>query len=317
VKGEPGAADWPVHLVVTCTNRKTRVVPDRLRLGDLREQRPRQRFAAWTHRLSTSVVDRIAAVDLYAGEHWQIARNLPLSLQQPTNLWVCSAGYGLIAADTPISPYAATFTTGEADAAGSTPAAMRDWWSRLGGWTDAGRRTPRSFTALARQNPQATIVAVLSEAYLRACADDLRHAADCLADRQQLAVIGPSRRCPEIDDLLVPVAAALRPVVGGSLQALNVRAAAHLFAASADDLSSATLRKLAEQAIAAAPPDLSRRSGGQRLTDNAVRDYITGHLANGPATATRLLRQLRQAGQSCEQSRFRALFTEVAAQVRP
>lgn len=316
MNAEPDTAGRPVHLVVTCANRKTRAVPDRLRLGDLREQRPGHRFAAWTHRLSTTVVDRIPAVDLYAGEHWQIARNLPVSLPQPTNLWVCSAGYGLIAADTPIAPYAATFATGEADTAGSTPAAIRDWWSRLGGWTDTEHRSPRSFTALARQNPQATIVAVLSEAYLRACADDLRQAADALADRQQLAVIGPPGRYTDIDDLLVPVTAALRPVVGGSLQALNVRAAAHLLAAAADDLSSATLRKLAEQATAAAPPDLSRRSGGQRLTDDDVRDYITGHLANGSATATRLLRQLRQAGQSCEQSRFRTLFAEVAAQVR-
>ena len=309
-------ADRPVHLVVTCANRKTRVVPDHLRLGSLHEQRPGQRFATWASRLSTFDADRVAAVDLYAGEHWQVARSLPATLPQTTKLWVCSAGYGLIAADTPVAPYAATFTAGEADSAGSSSAAMRDWWSRLNRWSGPDTHAPRSFTTLARQNPHAVVIAVLSEAYLRACADDLRQAADCLADREQLAIIGPPGRCPDIDDLIVPVTAALRPVVGGSLQALNVRAAAHLLTAAADDLSHANLRKLAEQATTTAPPDPSRRPIGQKLSDEALRDLIRRHLANGPTTATSLLRQLRQSGQSCEQSRFRTLFADVAAQVR-
>ncbi|MFI6823217.1 hypothetical protein ACIBJE_19990 [Micromonospora sp. NPDC050187] len=308
-------AGRPVHLVVTCANRKTRIVPDHLRLGSLHDQLPGKRFAAWAHRLSTCNTERVAAIDLYAGEHWQIARRLPASLQRAAKLWVCSAGYGLITADAPIAPYAATFTAGEADAAGSSSSAMRDWWSRLNRWNGPDIHAPRSFTTLARQNPHAAVIAVLSEAYLRACADDLRQAARCLASREQLAIIGPPGRCSGIDDLIVPVTATLRPVVGGSMQALNVRAAAHLLTAAADDLSHTNLRKLAEQATATAPPDPSRRPNGQKLSDKALRDFIRGQLTNGPVTATSLLRQLRQSGQSCEQSRFHALFADVAAKV--
>lgn len=311
-----GVVERPVHLVVTCANRKTRVVSDRLRLGSLHEQRPGRRFTAWTSRLSTTDIDRVTATDLYAGEHWQTARALPANLTQPTSLWVCSAGYGLISADTPIAPYAATFSPGEADSVGSSTTAMRDWWHRLTGWIGPTSHLPRSFTALVCQDPQAIIIAVLSEAYLRACADDLRQAADCLADRERLTIIGPGGRCREIDDLIVPVTAALRPVVGGSLQALNIRAAAYLLNAARDNLSYTNLRKLTDQATTAAPPDPSRRSGGQKLSDEAVRRYIRGHLADGTSTATSLLRRLRQSGQSCEQSRFGALFAEVSSEVR-
>ncbi len=65
------AADGPLHIVVTCTNRKRHAVPPQLRLGDLNHRRPADRFAAWTSRLSSSAHPRYPAVDLYAGEHWQ------------------------------------------------------------------------------------------------------------------------------------------------------------------------------------------------------------------------------------------------------
>ncbi|GAA4243194.1 hypothetical protein [Dactylosporangium darangshiense] len=306
----------PIHVIVTCSNRKTSAISDDLRLGHLRQQRPDQRFNTWTERLSATTVSRVLARKLYAGEHWNVARQLPTHLPGPGSLWICSAGYGFIAADSAIAPYTATFAAGEPDSVGSTPAEMRAWWNRLTAWRDPEPAQPRSFTDLARREPGAVIIAVLSEAYMRACADDLRRAVDCLNDQDQLMVIGPPGRCAEIEDLIVPVTASLRPVVGGSLQALNVRAAARLLAAATNDLSRATLRKLAEQETSNAPPDRSRRLGGRRLTDDDVRSYIRSRLTTGPGSATRLLRQLRQSGQSCEQARFGVLFAEVAAEVR-
>ncbi|MFI7208083.1 hypothetical protein [Micromonospora aurantiaca (nom. illeg.)] len=309
------SADRPVHVVVTCANRKTQAVPAQLRLQNVPGKGAQQRFAAWTRRLSTPTVTPVPAVDLYAGEHWQIARQLPGSVTAPAALWVCSAGYGLIPAGTAIQPYAATFSVGEPDAVGATPAAARRWWHHLTRWPGPDTDQPRSFAALARRDPGAVIIAVLSEAYLRPCADDLRDAAGYLTDEEQLAVIAPPGRSPDIDDLIVPVTARLRPLVGGSLQALNVRAAAHLLRAAADGLSRTRLRKLARHATDTAPVDPSRRPTGRKLTDDEVRDHVRRSLSAGPATATSLLRQLRQTGQSCEQSRFRRLFDQVAAEV--
>ncbi|WP_433082379.1 hypothetical protein ACQP1P_01580 [Dactylosporangium sp. CA-052675] len=311
------AADHPpIHVIVTCSNRKTIAVPDDLRLGHLRQQGSDERFNTWTERLSAATVPRVLAHDLYAGEHWHVARQLPTRLSRPASLWICSAGYGLIAANSAIAPYAATFAAGELDSVGSTPAEMRAWWNRLTTWRRLELSQPRSIADLASREPGATIIAVLSEAYMRACADDLRRAADHLNNQEQLMVIGPPGRCADIEDLIVPVTANLRPLVGGSLQALNVRVAARLLEAAANELSRATLRKHAEQATSSAPPDHSRRLGGQRLTDDEVRSYIRDRLAAGPGSATGLLRLLRQSGQSCEQARFGLLFTEVAAEVR-
>jgi hypothetical protein len=160
---------------------------------------------------------------------------------------------------------------------------------------------------------------VLSEAYLRACAEDLREAATELADERELSIIGPSGRGIDVEDLIVPVSAGLRPVVGGSLQALNIRVAAHLLQLSGDtgsNLSRPQLMELARQASKDAPPDRSRRVGGQKMTDDEVRQYISLHSTGKIVSATGLLRLLRDTGYSCEQARFGGLFAEFASTVR-
>src|SRR5262249_29721629 len=102
--------EQPVHIVVTCANRKRHVVAPPLRLGNLGQRRPAARFAAWTARLGSSGHPRYRALDLYAGEHWQVVRNLTTNtaLGASAVLWVASAGYGLIPADAAICAYGAT-----------------------------------------------------------------------------------------------------------------------------------------------------------------------------------------------------------------
>lgn len=310
--GRPGQAN--VHVVVTCSNRKRHKVPDRLRVGNLRERGSVQRFSAWTDRLSTSSVSDFPAVDLYAGEHWQIARNLPDQIApRAATLWVCSAGYGLIPASASIRPYAATFSPGGVDSVGEDRSAVREWWTRLTEWPGPAADEPRSFTDLARRDTDATIIAVLSDAYQRACATDVIAAANLLRDTQQLSVIGPATN--DLADLVVPVTARLQPHLGGSLLSLNTRVAAFLLRSSvADDhnLSRARLRERVKQTTIATPAR-AVRAAGQRLTDEEVRAFICEHAGEHAVTSTGLLRRLRLSGRSCEQARFGQLFAEVIA----
>lgn len=304
------AADQPMHIVVTCTNRKRHPVPPQLRLGDLGHRRPATRFAAWTARLDGTDHPRYPAVDLYAGEHWQTARTLttdPPAAKKAT-LWVASAGYGLIPADTAICAYAATFSAASGDAVGSTLAEVAEWWHRLGEWPGPAPGQPRTFTDLARRSPDATIVAVLSEAYQRACADDLLAAAAIL-DVDALSVVGPPDAHPQLADVIVPVTAALRHTVGGSLQALNVRVAKHLLEHGVGSRRTA-LREAVLAAVPANPP--AARGAGKRMSDAEVLAYIQ---AQPHTTATQLLRRLRETGLSCEQRRFGRLHMEIRQQV--
>ncbi|GAA0426008.1 hypothetical protein Acor_54620 [Acrocarpospora corrugata] len=301
----------PLHLVVTCANRKRHAIPVDLHLRAVTQRRPAARFAAWTARLDDSDSGRYSAVDLYAGEHWQIARALTQTPAAKTaQLWIASAGYGLIPADAAICAYAATFSVPASDAVGVSVSEVADWWHRLSTWAGPAPDQPRSFAALAARDPDATVIAVLSAAYQRACGDDLLAAADLL-DSDALSVVGPSNGHPLLVDMLVPVTATLQHTVGGSLQALNVRTTQYLL-----EHGAGTRRTALRYAAAAAAPDNppTPRATGQRMSDAELVAYIHGHAHN---SATQLLRQLRDTGRSCEQRRFAQLHRDVCGAHRP
>lgn len=300
--------EQPLQVVVTCANRKTQEVPASLRLGSFNQRYPATRFTAWTARLDANSHPRYRALDLYAGEHWQVVRSLAgdAALGPNAVLWVASAGYGLIPADALICAYGATFSTGR-DTVGATAGEVADWWRRLGDWPGPVLDQPRTFTDLARRTPGATIIAVLSEAYQRACAEDLLSAAT-LVSPDALSVVGPRDAHPALTELLVPVSAPLQHAVGGSLQALNVRVLRHLIAHGVESGRAA----LREAILAVAPPEPPvRQPTGQRMSDAEVYAYIR---ANPQASATKLLRQLRNTGRSCEQARFGRLHAQVCRQ---
>jgi hypothetical protein len=268
------------------------------------------RFAAWTRRLSADTSASYPAADLYAGEHWQVVSSLTDTLTgRPTRVWIASAGYGLVAVDTPIRPYGATFSPAQLDSVGPSRAVVQDWWTRLSQWPGPAVGQPRSIADLAGRCRDATIVAILSASYQRACAADLLTASGRLQDSKALSVVGPPGVCHDLADLLVPVTARLQQAVGGSMQALNVRAASHLLraAAAGGDLRRPVLRDAAAAVPAETP---NGRATGRRLTDDQVRAYIREHLQaqTAPASATRLLQQLRATGRSCEQARFGRLY---------
>ncbi|MFC8044267.1 hypothetical protein [Nocardia sp. NPDC057353] len=307
--------DRAVHIVVTCANRKRQAAPQHHRFRDLHVERSEKRCAAWLERLSAGS-PTIAATDMYAGEHWQVARQLPEAVGASATLWVSSAGYGLIPAAARIHPYAATFAGGQPDSVAETWDGARRWWDELSRWAGPCDGEPRSFAALAERDPSSVIVAVMSDAYLRACSHDLADAASRLRDADNISVFGPPGSSPRIADLIVPVTAVLRPAVGGSMQALNVRAADHILRtarASDTPLRRSLLTELIAHATAAAPADAGRRPAGMKLADEDVRSFIRQHIAHGPSSATKLLRTLRNSGLSCEQARFKALFAEEAA----
>src|SRR5690348_5908501 len=88
-----------IVLVVSCTQRKRIAPPAELRLGSVGGV-PGERSEEWRRRLQ-AVDERTHPIyDLYVGEHWRAVRDayeLALKFSSRTELWVISAGHGLIA----------------------------------------------------------------------------------------------------------------------------------------------------------------------------------------------------------------------------
>jgi len=301
-----------VHVVVTCTNRKTATVPAELRLGSLADSTATsEAVGEWTARLSgPGGAAHLAAEDLYAGEHWAVARQLPVAAAaHDTQLWVCSAGYGLIRARALIRPYAAAFSGHEDRVPGGADGARR-WWQALAHWEGPEPGQPRSIRELAAAKPTASFILALSAAYLDACRDDIAIAAAKLHDPDRLLVISAGARGPGVlAGLMVPADARLQAVLGGTRQALNTRTASRLLEAGITSRVKAT-RYMTK--LLAGQPSVARYER-KKLSDEEVITMITGRLARDPGmSASRMLREFRDAGYACEQQRFAALHHRVA-----
>jgi hypothetical protein len=299
-----------VHVIVTCTNRKTMSIPTALRLDNVPGCGTEARAQEWVARLAgTSSTPLIAAQDLYAGEHWMIARGLPgRARHAQVRLWICSAGYGLIPADSLIRPYAATFSGGSDRVPGAGVGA-RQWWHALACWEGPTQGEPRSICSLAASDPSACLLLALSAPYLDACRDDVAAAAGLVAESDTFMVISAGARpAGSIGAATVPADARIQTFLGGTRQALNARIAAHLL--SAGITSRAEARRCMTQLLAEQPP--VTRYERKQLSDQEVTEMIVGRLAQVPGmSASRLLREFRDAGYACEQQRFGRLHRQV------
>src|SRR5262245_44463156 len=105
---ESGTVKPTIHVIASCTDRKRLPVPPKLRLREIPDARPQIRAERWWRRLSTHQGRNVAAAELYGGDHWSVARSLPdvaAANGRSAQLWVASAGYGLVPANAPLRPY--------------------------------------------------------------------------------------------------------------------------------------------------------------------------------------------------------------------
>ncbi len=321
--GCPPMSAAGVQAFVACTSRKRHLPVPGLQLRDLNGPLM-QRAAEWTSRLE-SARRTIAALDLYTGNSWFVARDLRDTLGNDCLLWALSAGFGLLGADDDIAPYGATLARGHADSVvrrtdpGGASRATRTWWGALCDWHGPSSQTSchRKIASVAAKHPADLFVVCAGRSYVDAMADDLARAASRLAVPERLIIFG-SGVCP--DDRLrrswVRVHSRVRLAVGGALNSLFVRIARYaLVERDSSPADAFGMQAMVDQLAASVerPSDIRR----DRSSDEQIADWIAGELQSGERISkSAALRKLRRGGRACEQSRFGRLFDDVQASLR-
>lgn len=285
-----------IYLVAACTNRKA--ARAKIRARDLPAGSLDARARIWARQLQKSEA-ATSAKDMYQGEHWAVARTA--ANRSDVSLLVASAGYGLVLASTGIAGYSATFGRGHPDCVVTRFGVdeARSWWNAMRDRVSCG--APR-LAELGRTGP---IVIAASAAYIEAMHDEVLEA---LESGRQVLLVTAGRLSSALEPAHVPVEGRLRLVLGGSMQAVNARAAAFLLddpspKSLTSDCARARLAKLADSA----PP--LRQLNRAPLTDDEVVDFaIDVLLRDESASWSRILRLLRQSGHACEQRRFKGLY---------
>ncbi|MDK9637868.1 DUF6884 domain-containing protein [Enterobacter hormaechei] len=166
-----------VHLIVTCTRRKTvpagdAVFPD--------ERDVERAYGLWLERLAQARrgSPSMTAGELYTGQHW--SRAAAAAARNGAEMWVISAGLGLLHVSDPVVPYEATFS--------SMPFCHRTHWERLTTRPPA-ERLCASLKTLMQAGPDDRFVVAASPVYLRAVEADLLAGRDALRTPEQLQVV--------------------------------------------------------------------------------------------------------------------------------
>ncbi|MHA0949147.1 hypothetical protein [Enterobacter ludwigii] len=143
-----------VHLIVICTHRKTVAAGDAV-FSD--ERNVDRAYGIWLERLTKarSASNQMTAGELYTGQRW----NGAAAARNRAEMWVISAGLGLLHASDPVVQYEATFS--------SMPFCHRTHWERLTTRPPSERRCT-SLRALMLARPDDRFVVTTSPVYLRA-----------------------------------------------------------------------------------------------------------------------------------------------------
>lgn len=166
-----------VHLIVTCTSRKTvpagdAVFPD--------ERDVERAYGLWLERLAQARrgSPSMTAGELYTGQHW--SRATAAAARNGAEMWVISAGLGLLHVSDPVVPYEATFS--------SMPFSHSRLWESLTACPPAERRYA-SLRTLMQARPDDRFVVAASPVYLRAVEADLLAGRNALRTPEQLQVV--------------------------------------------------------------------------------------------------------------------------------
>jgi hypothetical protein len=312
------------HLVIvaSCTDRKRWAPPPSLQLRHTRKGMAETRAERWWDKLSQSPTPVHRAIDLYSGGHWSVVRQLMAvasDAQVRTDLWVASAGYGLVPSTSNLHAYSATFASGLLDSVCPPGLSRSDrslylgaWWQSISGKRGPTRSSSRRVRDLAVDSKSATLLVIASPNYVVAMEDDLLAARETLRHPGRLVVV--SGNSPEFPTRLirnrVTVSARLQAVLGGALSTLGARLALDMLRKSWITTLTVDQLRRRYQSLHDNQKSVPKRIV-RPMSDEEVRKFLSSHLTRNPkARHTPMLRSLRNAGRSCEAKRFRRLFLE-------
>lgn len=304
-------------VIVTCTKDKRVAVPESCKLRNIPGDSLSEKIRTWESVTKQFWSDSIRVKDLYAGDHWTTVKAFN-SKYFNLDVWVCSAGLGLIHTDDYVVPYAATFSPSHPDfvaaklTALDRTTAVSHWWNATQKlWKSRFRDRPRSIKDLMNKYPERSILIVASDNYMRAITEDVRDGLGNLIDTNQLTIVSAgSKSLKGFEQNLVPCDGRLQAVVGGAMRSLNTRVAAQIIRDSKVPPTASSLRTRYQKILDQQKP--VERYTRQPLSDHEVKNFIRKQLrANPKQSHSPLLRLLRSSNLACEQKRFASLHKQV------
>ena len=311
-----------VALVVSCTKRKHGQVQSQMFFHTLGPMQVNLLADEWLQRMKQTE-GHCVAENLYCGAGWKHACRARSAVEKKlgtANLYILSAGFGLLRAKDLVPPYMATFSPDQNQVARqvegsiSVTEAHRKWWQSI-----MAARKQELPSALAELHTYDYVVAAASADYLEAAQDDLYNLA-LIYGRKQLFIISiaASQRDidPAIKSCLLPIDICIERMLPGPRFTVNERALVWILdrvipkvSWNREAIDVEISKKLAPYQIAKATLPKRRLI---KMSDTEIKMWIRLKFEQLPNTSKySLLRDFRSSKGSCEQGRFSRLVDAV------
>ncbi len=128
-----------INIISSCTNSKKQIAVESLKIANLESDMSLDKaIQIWNNNIKKKEDTTHKALEVYKGGAWQstIETKDVLSVKFQTNLYIASAGYGLISSDEEICPYDSTFASSTVNSISkfinnSNSEANIRWWDSI------------------------------------------------------------------------------------------------------------------------------------------------------------------------------------------
>jgi hypothetical protein len=275
---------------------------------------PKASPASWLQALKDNP-EQDKAINVYAGEHWSIARDLYIS---GAALWVISAGYGLINSNDYIANYDATFSSSANNHVGkiygenAVHKANLRWWEEISKSRQSVFGQSTKVSSIVNASNEGVFIFAVSPSYLKVIENELIELVKNKRLTKENCLIVSSKVviCESLLSMHVEANADLCSQLGGTRGSLNIRLAKYLVAGiTKGGLFSKVVRAKYKALVNASVP--ATKYNRKRLDDEQVKKVILSILdenSNQTVSATTFLKIFRGKGLACEQKRFGVIF---------
>lgn len=311
-----------INLITTCTNGKNGDRNNTLSLSKYSSGRTPSDVLinSWCNALNDAIKDSatIYVEDLYKGGHWATVKSI--IRDYPIDLWVLSAGLGLLHYKDKVVPYKATFSSGYEESIPSYSyeyvgkSFHKTWWKKINERSLFKSQHPTSISELMKKNDRGYFIICGSPDYINAIELDVINGVEFLIDpKKQLLIITSKKINNRLESYLFMSSQHMAQWLKCNMLMLNIKLAQYVLEVftdrKLDDLS------LLSQQLAEKFENLPEREvkKGVRRSPDEVNQYILNLVRHYPGmSATQALRAFRDSGNSFEEKRFRAAFKAIS-----
>lgn len=214
------------HLLTSCAKGKNNFSSIYPVLETMLDITPETLIESWLKKVrSFSHEHEISVIDLYRGSHWSCAKDI-LNTTPNLDLWVISAGMGLLHSTEKVIPYEATFN--------QLPFAPSSWWNMLT-IANQGVRRVCSITQLMHTHPSDKYVISGSPIYVAAVEQDIKSGIAALVNPpEQLTVVTSGGYKGMLEPYLVRSHAGMLNVLNANMVCLNIKLAKNIIQERSD-----------------------------------------------------------------------------------